>query len=101
MAPYDVLEDPAGALVAVERSGDRLDRARCDLVTLADQVGHLPHDRARRGNGVVVPVEREHVPAQEDLAVEVLLEGLHHRIAGPASSAATSFGSSSWMLTTG
>jgi hypothetical protein len=57
------------------------DRAGRDLVALADQVGHLAHDGARHRDRVVVTVEREHVPAQEDLAVEVLLECLHHRVA--------------------
>ncbi len=81
MAPHHVLEDPARALVAVERAGDRLDRAGRDLVALAHQVGHLAHDGPRHRDGVVVAVERQHVAPQEDLAVEVLLERLHHHVA--------------------
>ncbi len=81
MAPDHVLEDLARALVAVERAGDRLDRARRDLVPLAHEVGHLADDRARHRHRVVVAVQRQHVAAEEDLAVEVLLERLHHRVA--------------------
>ena len=33
------------------------------------------------GHGVVVAVKRQHVPPEEDLAVEVLLERLHDRVA--------------------
>jgi hypothetical protein len=82
MAPDDVLEDPARALVTVERAGDRLDRSGRDLVALAHEIGHLPHDGSRHGDRVVVAVERKHVPPEVDLAVEVLLERLHHRVAG-------------------
>ena len=80
MAPDHVLEDPARRLVAVERARDRLDRAGADLVPLADEVGQLAHDRAAHRDVVVLPVEGQHVAAQEDLAVEVLLEGLHHQV---------------------
>ena len=52
-----------------------------DLVALADQVGELAHDRPADRDVVVVAVERQHVAAQEDLAVEVLLERLHDRVA--------------------
>ena len=83
MAPDHVLEDATGALVTVERACDGLDRAGRDLVALANEVGHLADNRAGGGHGLVLAVEREHVPAQKDLAVEMLLEGLHHRVAGP------------------
>src|SRR4029079_12234586 len=73
----------ARALVPVEGAGDRLDRAWRYLVALAHQVGHLAHDGAGHGHGGLVAVQREHVPAEEDLAVEVLLQRLHHRVARP------------------
>ena len=66
----------------VERGPDRLDRARGDVVPLANQVGQLPHHGAPHGHVLVGAVEGEHVAAQEDLAVEVLLEGPHDRVAG-------------------
>ena len=83
MAPHHVLEDPARALVAVERPGDRLDRARRDLVARADQVGQLADHGPSHPDGLVVAVEGEDVAAQVDLAVEVLLERLHDLVAGP------------------
>jgi hypothetical protein len=83
VAPDDVLEDLARRLVAVERGRDRLDRARGDLVALADEVGQLANDRLPDLDGGGVAVEREHVPAQVDVAVEVALERLHDHVARP------------------
>jgi hypothetical protein len=68
--------------VAIERSGDRLDRPGRDLVTLANEVAQLAHHRARHAHGVVGAVEGQHVAAQEHLAVEMSLERLHHNVAG-------------------
>ena len=79
--PDDVLEDRARALVVVERVGDRLDRAGCDLVALADEVGELAHDRLGDLDLRLAAVERQDVPAQEDLAVEVTLERPHDGVA--------------------
>src|SRR6185503_10749905 len=81
VAPDHVLEDAARALVPVERTRDRLDRAGRDLVALPDEVGHLTHDGPGHRHRVVVAVQRQHVPPEEDLAVEVLLERLHDRVA--------------------
>ena len=72
-----------GLSCAVERAGDGLDRAGRDVVALADEVGELAHDRAAGRDLVLGAVEREHVAAQEHVAVEVLLERLHHLVAGP------------------
>ncbi len=82
MAPHDVLEDPARALVAVERPADRLDRAGRDVVALADEVRHLAHHGLGGGHLPRAPVERQHVAAQVHVAVEVVLERLHDRVVG-------------------
>jgi len=83
VAPDDILEDAAGALVAIERAGDRLDRAGSDLVALPDQVAELADDGTAHADRLLVAVQREDVPAQVDLAVEVLLERLHDEVLGP------------------
>ena len=84
VAPDDVVEDAARALVAVERAADRLDRAGRDLMTLAHEVRDLAHDGLGGGDIGVTAVEREHVAAQVDGAVEVVLERLHDRVVGAA-----------------
>ena len=82
MAPDDVLEDLARRLVPVEGAGDRLDGARRDLVAEADQVRQLAHHRLGGGHLAVAALEREHVAAQEHVAVEVSLERLHDHVPG-------------------
>src|SRR6185503_6994440 len=42
---------------------------------------HLAHDGPGHRHRVVVAVQRQHVPPEEDLAVEVLLKRLHDRVA--------------------
>ena len=64
----------------VERAADGLDRARGDLVALRDQLGELADDRRGRVDGGGLAVEREHVAAQVDLAVEMPLERSQHRV---------------------
>ena len=49
-------------------------------MALAHQIGQLAHDRAAHADGVIGAVEGEHVAAEEDLAVEVLLERLHDNV---------------------
>jgi hypothetical protein len=66
--------------VAVERVGDRLDRARRDLVAGADQVGQLADHGAAHADRLLGPVQRQHVAAQVDLAVEMVLERLHDQV---------------------
>src|SRR3954451_20074700 len=79
--PHDVLEDLARRLVAVERAGARLDRSGRDLVAHADQVRELVYHGLRGGHLAVAALQREDVPAQEDVAVEVTLQGLHDHVA--------------------
>jgi hypothetical protein len=81
VAPDDVLEDPAGALVLLERAGDRLDRAGGDVVPLAHEVRDLRDDGAAHLDLLVGPVECEHVAAEEDVRLEGDLERLHDRVA--------------------
>src|SRR5262249_53352648 len=70
VVPDGVLEDLRRALVLVEGARDRLDRARCDLVSLFDQVDELPHHSLRRSEVGRIAVECEDVPAQEYVDVE-------------------------------
>ena len=51
-----------------------------DLVALLDQLGELAHDRGRGVDRGLVALEREHVAAQEDVAVEVALERPQDRV---------------------
>src|SRR5262249_10803744 len=81
--PDDVLEDLRRALVLVEGARDRLDRARCDLVSLFDQVDELPHHGLRRAEVGRIAVECEDVPAQEDVDVKVALESAEDGVLGP------------------
>src|SRR3712207_8437575 len=53
--PYTTLF--RSALVAVQRLGDRLDRARGDLVALAHQVAELAHHRPGHAHGLVGAVQ--------------------------------------------
>ena len=64
----------------VERAGHRLDRARGDLVALGDQVRELAHDGGAGLDGRLVALEREHVAAQEHVAVEMALERAQHGV---------------------
>ena len=67
--------------MAVEGAGDRVDRARRDLVPLADQVRQLAHDRLGHRHLAVGAVECQDIAAQEHVAVEMTLERLHDRVA--------------------
>ena len=51
-----------------------------DLVALLDQLGELAHDLAPALTASSVAVERDDVAAQEDVAVEVVLERLQHGV---------------------
>src|SRR4051794_17468922 len=81
VAPDHVLEDLRRRLVVLERAGHGLDRARRDLVALAHEIGDLAHDGRRHLHLALSAVEREHVSAQEDVAVELALQGLHDHVA--------------------
>ena len=74
VAPHDVLEDLGGRLALVEHARHRLDRGRPELVPARHQRGQLAHHGGRGLHRVGVAVERDDVPAQEDRAVQVLLE---------------------------
>ena len=52
-------------------------------MALAHQVGDLAHNLGAGRDLVLVAVEGDDVAAQEDLAVQVVLQRLHHRIPGP------------------
>ena len=52
-------------------------------MALAHQVGELSHHGLAHRHVLVATVEREHVPAEVDLAVEVLLERAHDQVARP------------------
>ena len=80
VAPDHVLQDLAGRLVLVERALDRLDRARRDLVALDDQLGELVHDRGSGLDRVGLAVERQHVAAQEHVAVQMSLQRPQDRV---------------------
>ena len=82
VAPHHVLEDPARALVPVERAPDRLDRAGGDLVALDHQLGELTDHRLPHRHVLLGPVEGQYVAAQVDLALEVLLQRPHDQIVG-------------------
>ncbi len=60
--------------------GDRRDRAGPEIVTAPDQLTDLVDDRLRGRDLVVAAVERQHVAAQEDLAVELGLERPQDRV---------------------
>ena len=81
MPPDGVLEDRRRGDVAVERARDGVDRAAADLVALVGEVGELAHHERRRRDGLGVAVERHDVAAQEELAVDVLLELAQHVVA--------------------
>ncbi len=80
VAPDDVLEHARRRFVRVERAGDGGDRARADLVPARDQVGELAHDALAGERLALLAVEREHVAAQEHLAVEMRLERAQHGV---------------------
>src|SRR4051812_37684626 len=84
MAPDDVLEDLGGRLVLVERVGHRGDRPLGDLVALLDEVRQLAHDDRRGGHRLRLAVEGDDVAAQEQLAVDVALEGAQDLVVGAA-----------------
>ena len=53
------------------------------VVALADQVGQLAHHLAPGGHRVGLAVQRQDVAAQEDVAVEALLQRAHDHVVGP------------------
>ena len=80
--PDDVLEDLGRALVLVESAGDRLDRAGGDLVPLLDQVDQLADHGLGGADVAGVAVQREDIAAQEEVDVEMPLQGLQDRVLG-------------------
>ena len=84
MAPDHVLEDLGRRLVLVERVGDRRDRPLGDLVALLDELGQLADDERRAGDRLGLAVERHDVAAQEQVAVDVVLERAQDAVAGAA-----------------
>ena len=64
----------AGRLVLVERARDGLDRAGRDLVALDDQLRELVDDRGGGVDRLGLAVERQHVAAQEHVAVQMSLQ---------------------------
>ena len=84
MAPDDVLEDLRRRLVLVERVGDRGDRPLGDLVTLLDELGQLADHERGAGDRLRLAVERHDVAAEEQVALDVLLERAQDPVAGAA-----------------
>ena len=96
VAPDHVLEDAARALVVVERARDRLDRARRDLVALADQVGQLADDGLGHLHlGRSSPSSVSTLPRRKTSQSRWPSSVFMIASPGPASSAATSLVSSS------
>ena len=58
----------------VKRTRDGLDRSGRNVVALLDQLRQLANDRARGLHRALLAVERQHIAAQVDVAVEVALE---------------------------
>ena len=80
MAPDDVLQDGRRGRVLVQRVGDGGDGSGRDVVTLRDEVGQLA-DHGRGGlHRLVVPVERDDVAPQEQVAGDVFLQRPQHRV---------------------
>ena len=76
VAPDDLVEHLARRLRLVEHARDRLDRRGPDVVPAGDELGELAHHRRGDLHRLGVPVEGDHVAAQEDVGAQVLLEGL-------------------------
>ena len=81
MAPDHVLEDLSQVLRLVERSENRVDRARLDLVTALDQVAELVDHGARLGDVGVGALDRQAVAAEQDRAAQPLTKRIEHAVA--------------------
>ena len=79
--PDDVLEDLGRRAVLVQRAGDGGDRAGRDVVALLDERGELLDDDRGGVDRLLLAVEREHVAAQPQVALDVALERAQHRVA--------------------
>src|SRR4029079_15932069 len=64
--------------------GHRGDRPLGDLVALLDEVRELAHDDRGGGHRLGLAIERDDVAAQEELAVDVALEGAQDLVVGAA-----------------
>ena len=63
---------------------DGADGVRPDLVPALDQLDELVHDRARGGDPVVGPLDRQLVPAQAERAVQPVAQRVEHAVADSA-----------------
>ena len=94
MRPDDVLEDVADVLGLVDRVEDRVDRAGADLLAALDELDELLDDRARLRDLASSPSSVRRLPRR--LIVQPSRSRSAPRTPSPipASSAATSFGTS-------
>ncbi len=83
VAPDDVVEELADVGALLEHAEHGVDGARADLVAVLDQLDDLVHDGARLGDRVLVALERQPVPAQEDRGAQALAQRVEHAVGDP------------------
>ncbi len=80
MPPDDILEDLTDVGGLVECRDDCTDGVRADLVPALDQLDELVDDGARRGNLVVLALDRQLVAAQAQRAAEPGAQRVEHAV---------------------